>query len=47
MTISPNPTPTIYRNLYENTGPGHELIKKVVDHQLPIRGQTRRKNASR
>ena len=31
MAISPNPKPTIYRNLYENTGPAP--LPKPVSHQ--------------
>ena len=27
MAISTNPKPTIYRNLYENTGPGEHFSK--------------------
>ena len=27
--ISTSPKPTIYRNLYENTGPGHGFINQL------------------
>ena len=30
MAISTNPNPTIYRNLYENTGPGFRILEIVV-----------------
>ena len=29
MAISTNQKPTIYRNLYENTGPAHLQLKKI------------------
>ena len=36
MAISINPKPTIYRNLYENTGPGVEIIALVSVEMYPF-----------
>ena len=36
MTISTNQKPTIYRNLYENTGPALQSQKSVSMQLLPL-----------